>query len=270
MLAPLWGFLYVRRLKELTCVALLDVDLQKSTGHPVADAIKRAWAINRRVPRRKELRKIARKCPPQSDASITILGEVDVPPIDAPHFEPEIFSPSDQNRSMLSPLFIGLVWLSVALLGFWGLLPFGRSRIVLMQGITHISLGSLWLAWLWGFRPRYLRFAPGVIQVLTYSTWGKRKPLIRSYPIGAGTRVIVLAPFRPPMKQQGGAGARAHKGFNAHIKHHSIRIVLIRAGMDDVWRLGKMRSPSNVIRAFWRAVLSTAPTPPLNEHELVG
>jgi hypothetical protein len=91
----------------------------------------------------------------------------------------------------------------------------------------------------------YVRMAPGVIQILQYGSF-KSKPEIRSYPMEAGT----VACF-----------ARIGK---------SIFLTLGRGFHKDTLFFSHMRQPQQWIERTWRALLSTAATPPLSEDELVG
>jgi hypothetical protein len=94
-------------------------------------------------------------------------------------------------------------------------------------------------------RPTYYRLAPGVIQVLVYSL-SSRRPMIRSYPMEAGT----LAVF-------------------TRIRKHLI-LTLARGENTDMLSFSHMDRPQERIEQAWKALLSTAPTPPLSDEALVG
>ncbi|UCC29117.1 MAG: hypothetical protein JSU86_13050 [Phycisphaerales bacterium] len=94
-------------------------------------------------------------------------------------------------------------------------------------------------------RPTYLRTAPGIIQVLVYRLLTD-KPSIRSYPMEPGT----LAVFTRIRKR--------------------LTLALARDENTDVLSFWRMRQPRERVEQAWRALLSTAPMPPLSRAELLG
>lgn len=100
-------------------------------------------------------------------------------------------------------------------------------------------------AWFWscGLRPRYLRFAPGRLQVLKYTYWG-RTPEIADYPAAPGMLCVVY--------QRWGA-VRLALGYGTR--------------RDELLVSGRGR---DFLPRLWQALLSTAPTPPLSTEGLVG
>ncbi len=106
------------------------------------------------------------------------------------------------------------------------------------------------MAWLWRttVRPTYVRLAPGVVQVLEYRLRSS-KPTIRSYPMLPGTLVIV----RQDVKAR-----------------RPTSVQFVRGEQSDVLPVSQMKDPDDAMQHIWYALLSTAPTPPLSDEELVG
>jgi hypothetical protein len=92
----------------------------------------------------------------------------------------------------------------------------------------------------------YYRLAPGVVQVVRFGLF-RRKPAIVSFPMGAGTLVVVSA-----------------------LGKTELRIAFKRGEQERRINIVKMRNLDKVAEQFWWALLSTAPTPPMSEDELVG
>lgn len=100
-------------------------------------------------------------------------------------------------------------------------------------------------------RPTYLRVALGIIQTIRYRAGGT-KPEIVDFPITVGTRVVAI-------------GKRAKSGGSSLDK-----LVLMRARNAELVPIGRMPDSDKLADIVWRAVLSTAPIPPLSEMELAG
>lgn len=220
---------------------------------PLAAALGRAWKEPDRVPKTEDVQTAWREGlngPEPDRAYIVCFGEPETPEIGEQHFEPEIVTPTGTVRRQL-------IWLVVvgALVVWWmfghfhWLPPWVPSIRPFIWGLGYFfAAGALALAvWTWKavIRPTYLRSAPGVIQVLEYR-YRKTKPIIRSYPMEAGT----LAVF-------------------TRIRKHLI-LTLSRGADRDVLSFSRMQQPRQRIEQVWRALLSTAPTPPLSEDELLG
>jgi len=92
--------------------------------------------------------------------------------------------------------------------------------------------------------------APGIIQILQYR-YRRAKPLIRSYPMDGETLAILRGK------------ATGKKGPN-------LKLTLLRGERKDTVDLSRMRRREEVAERMWQALLSTAPTPPLSDEELVG
>jgi hypothetical protein len=116
----------------------------------------------------------------------------------------------------------------------------------LMMGI---SAGFLWV-WRTAIRPTYIRMAPGVIQVLEYHH-RRDKPTIRSYTLDQGTLAVVRGP-------------------STSRKPGLITVTLLRGEQKDRLELWRMRKRDAIIERTWQALLSTAPTPPLSDEDLLG
>ena len=97
-------------------------------------------------------------------------------------------------------------------------------------------------------RPTYLRVAPGVVQIVSFRLWGSR-PSILSFPMTAGTIAVPI-----PL----GRGLRR------------LSLGLWRHGVEDEIPLWSTRDPTAAAETIWRALTSTAPTPPLADDALVG
>lgn len=182
-----------------------------------------------------------------SRATIVCMGCVDVPELGDFRFEPEVFSHfgvtrgwviATQVAALLVCMFFG-TGLAFLITSFWN----AGVAIVL---ITAVVLAVVGYPLVWKFvSPAYVRLAPGIVQVLNYGLWG-RKPVVRNFPIDAHTTVIVRQrPFDTLLVLSRGDA-----------KH---RLVLD----------GPLR-PARLRERLWQALLSTAPTPPLSDEELVG
>lgn len=179
---------------------------------------------------------------------VVYFGIGDVPAVGDYRFEPVILTP---RRTLGSPagwialILVPLLLFVAAAYRTWLFGVVGPLACILLGAAL---LGIFWgAAWLWGrvVRQRYVRLAPGVVQFLRYYGWTNR-PTVQSYPMAAGTLVVVT--------QRGQA-------FDVWFK---------RGDREDRLALSEMPRAAELAQVFWQAVLSTAPTPPLNEAELIG
>ena len=167
------------------------------------------------------------------------------------------------DDALRSPL---AVQLGLPLAG-WGLVYYGTLVALLLLEYLHLLpawipglrrfagglayfliAGFIALAvWVWRgmIRPTYVRMAPGIIQVLEYR-YSKSRPTIRSYPMQPGTLVVLT-----------------------RIRKHLI-LTLARGESKDMLLFSRMQQPGRKIERAWQALLSTAPTPPLDAEQLVG
>jgi hypothetical protein len=178
------------------------------------------------------------------------FGEPDVPEVGNVSFEPEIVTST-------GAVWRGLFWLVIAgvlvgwcLLDYLDVLPsWVPNARALMGGFMYFLVaGAIALAvWIWKgmIRPRYLRTTPGIIQVLVYRLLTD-KPTIHSYPMEAGTLAVFMR-----IRQR-------------------LTLTLARDENADVLSFSRMRRPQERIEQAWRALLSTAPAPPLSRAELLG
>ena len=224
-------------------------------------ALGKVWTESDRVPKLEDVRAVlgsvenrSGRAPTNEEgsdrATIVCFGEADVPQVGELHFHPEIVTPTAAVWRQLFWLVIAGVLIVWCLLDYLHVLPaWLPGARPFMGGLAYFFVaGAIALAvWIWKgmIRPTYLRMAPGVIQVLEYR-FSKSKPTVRSYPMKAGT----LAVF-------------------TRIRKHLV-LTLSRAENQDVLRFSRMQYPKQRIERAWQALLSTAPTPPLSEEELVG
>ena len=151
---------------------------------------------------------------------------------------------------------------------------------VLMAPLAGAAVGGCLVAVIWGIlftwrsvlRPRYIRLAPGVVQVMQYNWLGLGRPTIRSYTMDAGTLVIV--------SQADAVVAQADVNWDAVPTWRRsqvalrtlgrVRVILSRGKMKDTIDFTNMHDPTDALTSIWQAILSTAPTPRLSDTELVG
>jgi len=184
-------------------------------------------------------------------ARVICLGEIDVPEVGELFFEPEIITPTRAVGWQLVFVPIAAVVIFVWLMQVFGVIPgrginVGSFGYILMMGI---GAGAMWL-WRTVLRPTYIRMAPGVIQILEFR-YRQSKPTIRSYPLSDGTLAILRG------KATGG-------------KTSNLKLTLLRGAQQDLIELWRMQKRDKAIERTWQALLSTAPTPPLSDEELMG
>lgn len=229
---------HVRRLREFAAASLGD------TPDPLAARLDVLWgkAGQRAIAR---LRAALADEPPEPRAIVVCVGTR--PPADTVDvfFEPMVVSTTQLLAKRLWLLPLSLVVIAVWVASLTGRLPvkinIGGFTYVIMIGL---GAGASWV-WNAGIRPRYYRFAPGIIQALQYSL-RKQPPLIRSYPVSAGTLVLVRGMGR------------------------SIAVQLARDEQSDALPIHLMHDATSVAARVWQTLLSTAPIPELSDVELVG
>lgn len=177
-------------------------------------------------------------------ATLVCMGAFDLPPIGDHRFEPVIVGQSQvgTQAQMVAGAFVvvGLL-VTGAIANAWGGMP---ARLDEYWALLAMAAGVL-VMWLWGFaiRPLYLRAAPGRLQVLRYPI-GQTGPLIHDYPVAPGLLCVVIFGWR------------------------SLQITLSNKRATDELLLHGVGE--EVLTRLWQALLSTAPTPPLDPDELVG
>lgn len=181
---------------------------------------------------------------------VVASGMVRMPVIDTRSFQPEIIAPGRgiwDAAAMGSLLVVGifaLAWL-VPAISPW---PIFTDRGGMMLLVTCLFAAPLVIRWLWRcyIRPRYIRLAPGIVQFIEYGLF-RRKPKIESFPIRPGTLVIMEN--------------RAYR---------DVTLTIYRDKKGHTIDLSGLRDAPRAIEMCWHALLSPAPTPPLDETELVG
>jgi hypothetical protein len=222
-------------------------------ARPAVAALAKAWKMPDRMPKLEDVRAALSnemKNETAGRAVIVCFGEPDVPEVGQVHFEPQIVAPTEAVWRQLIWLVIAGMLAGWLLLDFLRVLPprFPGARSLLGGFMYFFVAGAIALVvWVWraALRPTYLRMAPGVIQVLEYH-YRRSKPIIRSYPVTAGTLVVFT---------------RIGK---------SLTVTLSRGQDKDMLHFSRMRQPQQWVEWTWRALLSTAPTPPLSDDELLG
>jgi hypothetical protein len=197
------------------------------------------------------LAQVATAEPPR--AHIVCLGEIDVPEVGDLFFEPEIITPTRYIGYRLVFIPVAAALITLWLLQRTGVIP---GRVISVGGFGYVlAMGiGAGVAWVWrgAIRPTYVRMAPGVVQIMEYRS-RKAKPIIRSYPMDGPTLVILRG-----------------KATGENRKKHNLKLTLWRGEQSDKIELSRIRKREDVIEKTWQALLSTAPTPPLSDEELVG
>ncbi|MCG3126639.1 MAG: hypothetical protein CHACPFDD_01490 [Phycisphaerae bacterium] len=229
---------HVRRRREFNAASAADLH------DPLAPRLEGLWKKQGRHAV-EMLRAALSSEPPEPRAIVVCVGTR--PPADVPDvfFEPMVVSTTQLlgKRLWLAPVALLVIAVWVASLTYR--LPVKIN----LSGFTYIIMLGLGagVSWVWnaGIRPRYYRCAPGIVQVLQYS-FRKQPPLIRSYPVSAGTLVIVRNMGR------------------------SFSVLLARDAQDDALPIYLMHEAASVGMRVWQTLLSTAPIPQLSDAELVG
>ena len=184
----------------------------------------------------------------ENHACVVCFGTLDVPEVGETRFEPEIITPL---RRRLLGLPSWIPWRDlVLLLGLIGWVWYGYRRLGDARLLAaNSAVLAVWILsrLLFLLRPTYYRLAPGMIQVISYRWWGG-EPNVRNYPMDAGTLAIVSE-----VRQHGGFVLRLRRGEQA-----------------DTLSIVRKRGTDALVDRIWHALLSTAPTPPLSDEELVG
>jgi hypothetical protein len=202
---------------------------------PALDAI-RAWA-----------RRHAAALGTADRAVVIVFGTPKLPAAGEYRFEPVVIEPRTLTGIAVA---IGTIALGQAVLlalvvlrmrsGIWS------SQAARPACVVMLCAGVFAALWLWRqhIRPGYLRLAPRLAQIVQF-TLGRAAPTIREYPVSAGRLFVVH------MHEKGATITLAQED-----RHD--RLVLTR------------RDAARYLDDLWRALLSTAPTPPLPDDALVG
>jgi hypothetical protein len=186
-------------------------------------------------------------------AQLVCLGEIDVPEVGELFFEPEIITPTRYVGYAVFFIPAAAAVITLWLLQRVGVIP---GRVISLGGFGYvlamgIGAGAMWV-WRGAIRPTYIRMAPGVVQIMEYRSH-KTKPIIRSYPMDGPTLAVLRG-----------------KATGENKKKHNLALTLWRDEQNDKVELSRIRKREDVIEKTWQALLSTAPTPPLSDEELVG
>lgn len=185
---------------------------------------------------------------------IVCMGDVNIGEAGDHRFEPQIVTPTETIWRCLLVVPLAVGWALVLAARLWPASSYPSFLVpvlhVLESTLSHLMLGAATagVVWLWkaGVRPKYLRLAPGIVQVLEYRWFWSSRPMIRSYAMAAGTLALVVETWA------------------------SATLTLMRAEQVDLIRLSDMRHSRKTIERVWQALLSTAPTPALSDEYLVG
>lgn len=246
-----WAFSAHNRRSAKDRRVFLDT-LPAGEPDPLAAKLDLMWKAGR-GPKFEKMRDILREHAAENPGSahIVCLGTVQVPERGEFYFEPEIIAPTRFFGRQLIFIPAAAALVAVWLLQKSGIIPgkpinLGSMGYILMMGVGVAA------AWFWrsAVRPTYIRMAPGVIQVLE-CPYCRGKPTIRSYPLAGETIAVVV-----------GAATRG--------KSHVHALTLMRNEHKDEIPLNRMRNRDQTIERTWQALLSTAPTPPLSDENLVG
>jgi hypothetical protein len=215
-----------------------------------AQSLESQWKKPREPPDDDAVARTLAQGPPPASGRVVVLTPTCVPHVGYLSFEAEIVAPtqlfSGWWQASVGATAVGALFLA----NYLGLLPsrigsassaFNALATMLVIGFVA---GAVW-AWFAVLRPKYVRLAPGMIQIMRFGI-GRSRPAIRSYPMDAGTLAILR-----------GEGSR-------------LTLTLLREGRRDTIPISQMRHRQRVLERVWQALLSTAPTPPLSEEELIG
>jgi len=171
-------------------------------------------------------------------------GEPPKEPMDASaSFTPQVIPPPHPSMFSALALLVIVILLYSLILdiikhGYW-------QRILLFNAVLLllilIGYGTYFLAVLLG-KSHYFRFAPGIVQLIKYKLLFRR-PAIETYRLGELDVVLDVSGSSPAMTFLNTPG---YKRETFRLSHGE-----------------------EVIEALFRAVLSTAPSPPLPEENLV-
>jgi hypothetical protein len=187
----------------------------------------------------------------ETRAQVLCLGTFDVSEVGEEFFEPEIIAPTRYIgwKLMFVPfaaLVIAIWFLQVIDVIHLRRTPLPHYGYIVMMGV---GAGIAWFRRA-VLQPTYIRMAPGVIQILEYR-FRKGKPTIRSYPMDHETTAIL-------------------RGRATEKKPCDFRVTLLRGQQQDSIDVARMRGREIAAQRIWQALLSTAPTPPLSNENLVG
>jgi hypothetical protein len=215
--------------------------------NPVAVALERQWYFLSRPPGVEKVRAVLEReeVVPTDRAVVVCMGALHVPAVGAVQFEPEIMrherpeTPGQSRHWLLALLVIALV----VPLGWYIFPRVSAPPHLIWIAIALVALG-VWF-WRYAVRPTYVRTAPGIIQVLQFGFRG-RTPRIRDYTMSSGTLVVIAEAV------------------------NQLSLTVVRGDTSNSTLIRKDKHFEATMERLWAALLSTAPTPPLSDEELVG
>jgi len=207
----------------------------------------RQWYVLSRPPDVEKVERVLQRAGvTTADRSVIAnMTTLDAPEAADRRFEPEIIShdrpgtPARARHWWLAALVIAIV----VPIG-WYVLPRLKQPDYVVPGLIVLIALGLWF-WRFAVRPTYVRMAPGMIQVVEFRA-GNSKPMIRDYPLNPGTLAVITESVS------------------------QIKLTVSRGDQTDTIPIAKGKDFNSTIERLWAALLSTAPTPPLSDEELVG
>ncbi len=221
---------------------------------PLAVQLAKNWRLPTLPPDRAEIPDLYRALPAsQRDrAFVVCTGVADVPEPEDWRFEPEIIAPAHRWREIAPAAILVaalVVWLPFCCMGQVLADNVGDALVILVfLALVALLAGAYFLLRL-AVRPEYIRLAPGLVQFVRYGL-RSRTPRIESFPLTGGTLVLVDDEIR--------------------VFGRRLSFVLVRNGVQRELPVARLPSRVRLTERTWQALLSTAPTPPLSDEELVG
>jgi hypothetical protein len=178
-----------------------------------------------------------------ANAVIVCMTPLDFARTDKIGSEPQIITPTELLWKLFRTLVLMLVGAAACMacprVVFW----LNGVPLLIVSGIFAMVLA--WRRW---FDPTYVRYAPGIVQVVRFHP-GVAKPKINSYPMEAGTFVLVLPD---------------DDDFSV------AKLVLLRGSQDDTVSIWHARDREKLMRSIMPAMMSTDPIQKLDDEQLIG
>lgn len=204
------------------------------------------WFFLNQPPSAKAIRNVLQDAAPEHGHAVVVcLGAFDVPQPGDYRFEPEVLGSGQTDRTdslVVAALAFLVVFAVGACLEALGRVP--RRADEYWFAVATVASTGVYLLWRYALRPTYVRMAPGVVEGLTYSLL-RSPPRIRRYAVAPDLLCIVW------------------QGWSR------ISVTLINSRNRDEFRI-TARSNEAFVDTLLCALVSTAPTPPLSQEELVG
>lgn len=188
-------------------------------------------------------RVVCEHSPDGRTAHVVCLNGTDPPTLEDAPAEPFVTLPRQTPGAELASCICVLCWIEFAFFVVCGRM---RSWYAPLLGVLGLIAGGVWF-WKYKVSPRYVRFAPGVIQFLQYASFA-RWPCVKTVPLDEHAIVFVWTPQQP---------SRQRSWRIAVCRHDECTEIVFFASQEES-------------ESIWRALISTAPTPPLSDEFLVG